>query len=359
MFIGQFEMGKIGKAMTIKVAINGFGTIGKRVAQAVACQDDMIIVGVTKTRPSFGCDLAVKMGLPLYCTYDDAEKIEAFATGGYDCEGGLSDLLSIADVVVDCSPGKVGAQNLEKYKNAGIKYIFQGGEKHAMTGMSYTSCANHLENMNVQGTRVVSCNTTGLSRTLVPLYEHCGELSVECTMVRRAADPGDSSKGPINAIKPVLKVPSHHGPDVMTVKPEININSMAVAVPTTIMHLHVIVATLPEGHGLTTESVIEMWSSKPRISIMNGAETGITTTAEVMEFARDMGRPWGDLHEIFVWEDGVKLEGNTLYYFQAIHQESDVVPENVDAIRALMGTESDWMASVAKTDAAISKTASL
>ena len=39
----------------------------------------------------------------------------------------------------------------------------------------------------------------------------------------------------------------------MTVKPEIQINSMAVAVPTTIMHVHVIVATLPEGHGLTTE----------------------------------------------------------------------------------------------------------
>jgi len=73
-----------------------------------------------------------------------------------------------------------------------------------------------------------------------------------------------------------------------------------------------------------------------------------------MEFARDIGRKWGDLHEIFVWEDGVKLEGNTLYYFQAIHQESDVIPENVDAIRALMNTEPDWMASVAKTDEAIS-----
>ena len=68
--------------------------------------------------------------------------------------------------------------------------------------MSYTSCANHLENMNVQGTRVVSCNTTGLSRTLVPLYEHCGELSVECTMVRRAADIA-VQQGPIRAIKPV------------------------------------------------------------------------------------------------------------------------------------------------------------
>ena len=173
-------------------------------------------------------------------------------------------------------------------------------------------------------------------------------------MVRRAADPGDSNKGPINAIKPVLKVPSHHGPDVMTVKPEIEINSLAVAVPTTIMHLHSIIADLPEGHGLTTESILEMWSNTPRVIIMHGEANRITTTAEVMEMARDIGRKWGDLHEIFVWEDGGKLIGDRLYYFQAIHQESDVIPENVDCIRALMGTEEDWRTSVAKTDAAIS-----
>ena len=285
---------------SIKVAINGFGTIGKRVADAVDAQDDMEIIGVTKTGPSFGCDLAVKKGFPLYCTFDDAERIAAFSEQGYQCKGGLSDLLSVAD-----------------------------------------------------GTRVVSCNTTGLSRTLVPLYEYCGSLKVECTMIRRAADPGDSKKGPINAIKPVLKVPSHHGPDVMTVKPEIEINSLAVAVPTTIMHVHSIIADLPEGHGLTTESIIEMWKEQPRVIVMHGEENRITTTAEVMEMARDIGRKWGDLHEIFVWEDGVKLVENRLYYFQAIHQESDVIPVNIDCIRALMGAESDWKISVAKTDAAI------
>ena len=343
-----------GVKMSIKVAINGFGTIGKRVADAVDAQDDMEIVGVTKTGPSFGCDLAVKKGFPLYCTFDDADRIARFAEQGYECHGGLSDLLAVADVVVDCAPGKMGAENLSKYQKAGIKYMFQGGEKHALTGLSYTSSANHAENLNAQGTRVVSCNTTGLSRTLVPLYEHCGSLKVECTMIRRAADPGDSKKGPINAIKPVLKVPSHHGPDVMTVKPEIEINSLAVAVPTTIMHLHSIIADLPEGHGLTTDSILAMWRQTPRVIIMHGEHNRITTTAEVMEMARDIGRKWGYLHEIFVWEDGVELIGNRLYYFQAIHQESDVIPENVDCIRALMGTEPDWRASVAKTDAAIS-----
>ncbi len=217
----------IGNLMPIKVAINGYGTIGKRVADAVACQEDMEIVGVTKTRPAFGCDLAVRKGYPLYCTFDDADRIAAFTGAGYECHGGLTDLLAIADIVVDCSPGKMGADNKDKYQAAGIKWIFQGGETHSMTGLSYTSCANHTENFNAEGTRVVSCNTTGLSRTLVPLYNHCGELSVECTMIRRAADPGDSKKGPINAIKPVLQVPSHHGPDVMTVKPEIKIGQQS------------------------------------------------------------------------------------------------------------------------------------
>lgn len=343
--------------MVTKVAINGFGTIGKRVADAVDAQDDMEIVGVTKTSPSFGCQLAVRKGYPLYCTFDDDEKISAFADSDYECKGGLSDLLSICDVIIDCSPGKVGAQNLSKYNSAGVKSIFQGGEKHSLTGKSYTSSANHSENMNVDSTRVVSCNTTGLSRTLVPIHEcvkENGKISVNSVMIRRAADPGDSSKGPVNAIKPVLKVPSHHGPDLITVKPEIEITSLAVAVPTTIMHVHAITVTLPSGHGLSTEKILQIWANTPRVIMMNGVKNRITSTAEVMELARDIGRKWGDLHEIFVWEDGVSLLGDTLYYFQAIHQESDVIPENVDAIRAIMGMENDWKVSVDKTDKAIS-----
>ena len=49
------------------------------------------------------------------------------------------------------------------------------------------------------------------------------------------------------------------------------------------------------------------------------------------------------MHEIFVWRDG-EIRRYHIILLQAIHQESDVIPENVDAIRALMGTESDWLA---------------
>ena len=64
----------------VKVAINGYGTIGKRVADAIDAQDDMEVVGVTKTGPSFGCEMAAKKGFDLYCTSDDKDMISSFRT---------------------------------------------------------------------------------------------------------------------------------------------------------------------------------------------------------------------------------------------------------------------------------------
>ena len=337
----------------IKVGINGYGTIGKRVAEAVTLQDDMEIVGIVKTKPTYEMRGALDANYPVFAS--TKSKVPFFEKYGIKVSGVTEDLVEIADIIIDCTPGKLGVNNMDMYKKAGTKAIWQGGEKHAPIGASFNSLTNYSESIGKDYVRVVSCNTTGLSRTLYPLLNEYGIDNVQAVMVRRSGDPKDSDRGPINSIEPVLNVPSHHGPDVQTVISNLNIQTMAVKVPTTIMHVHVIVATLPDGHGLTTEKVLSMWASQPRIILMDGGETGITTTAEVMEFARDIGRKWGDLHEIFVWKDGVKLENNTLYYFQAIHQESDVIPENVDAIRALMGVESDWQKSVAKTDSAISK----
>ena len=51
-----------------------------------------------------------------------------------------------------------------------------------------------------------------------------------------------------------------------------------------------------------------------------------------------MGRSRGDMPEICVWEETIGTWGHKLFYLQAIHQESNVIPENIDAIRAVMGT---------------------
>ena len=72
-----------------------------------------------------------------------------------------------------------------------------------------------------------------------------------------------------------------------------------------------------------------------------------------MEWAKDQGRKRGDLFEIAVWKDGVHVVGDTLYYYQAIHQESDVIPENIDCIRAMCEVETDKFKSAQKTDKAM------
>ena len=78
--------------------------------------------------------------------------------------GTLDDLMDQADVVVDCTPKGIGAKNKERYAAAGVKAIFQGGEKHALTGHSFVAQVNYAEALDRQWTRVVSCMLASSSR---------------------------------------------------------------------------------------------------------------------------------------------------------------------------------------------------
>jgi len=229
-----------------------------------------------------------------------------------------------------------------------VKAIWQGGEEHSLTNLSFNAAANYADCLGAPFVRVPSCNTTGLIRTLYPLDAHVGVEKVLAVMVRRATDPGDSKKGPINAIEPELEMPSHHGPDVQSVLPDLDIHTIAVKVPTTIMHLHTLAVDLKKSADAT--QILDVWKRFPRITLVSGGD-GVKSTAQIMEMARDLSRSRSDLYEIAVWRDGVHVvDGKRLYYFQAVHQESDVVPENIDAIRAMLELEKDGRKSMEKTD---------
>jgi len=308
--------------MPAKVAINGYGTIGKRVADAVALQDDMEVVGVSKMSPNFEARLAVEKGFPLYATTKDV--LPKFEKAGIKVHGTLEEMLKEADLVVDATPEESGFK--PAYEKAGVKAIWQGGEEHSLTNLSFNAAANYADCLGAKFVRVPSCNTTGLIRTLYPLDVHFG-------------------------IERVLEMPSHHGPDVQSVLPKVDIHTIAVKVPTTLMHLHAVSVQLKKK--ATEREVLDAWRRAPRVKFVKGAE-GVKSTAQIMEIARDLGRLRSDLYEIAVWEDGVHVvNGTRLYYFQAVHQESDVVPENVDAIRAMLELEKDGRKSIEKTDRAL------
>ncbi len=327
----------------VKVAINGYGTIGKRVADAVTLQDDMELVGVSKTRPNFEASVAVGKGYPLYVPEGNEGN---FKKAGVQIAGTIPQMIEAADIVVDCTPGGIGEQNKPIYEKAGVKAIWQGGEDHELAGFSFNSEANYGEGYGKDFARVVSCNTTGLTRVIYALDQVYGVKKVRVALLRRATDPGDSKKGPINAIVPSpIKLPSHHGPDVKSIMPHINITSSGIKLSTTLMHMHSLNIELNKE--CSAEDVIKVFESRPRLMLIG---SDVPSTAEIMELGKDLGHSRGDMQKNCIWRDSISIDDGELYMFQAIHQESDVIPENVDCIRAMMKLEKDGAKSIEKTN---------
>jgi glyceraldehyde-3-phosphate dehydrogenase (NAD(P)) len=339
----------------IRVAINGYGTIGKRVADAVAKQPDMEIAGVAKTRPSFEAERARDKGFPLFVAGDG--KASDFDAAGLKVAGTLPDLLGRADVVIDSTPDKIGKENRKLYDAANIRAIFQGGEKADVAEVSFNALGNYAAAKGKRRVRVVSCNTTGIARAVSVVLPRWGVERWDVTLVRRAADPSESKKGPINGILPTFQLPSHHGPDVQTIFPGLPISTAALVVPTTLMHVHVNrvrLASPPKDVG----ELLAAFRATPRFRVFAPWER-VDGTPQVMEFARGRGLGTGDMFENVVWQDGAGLNGSDAFFFQAIHQESVPVPENVDAIRAMFELAPDAGTSIAMTDRSIGLSAHL
>ncbi|AEF96561.1 type II glyceraldehyde-3-phosphate dehydrogenase [Methanotorris igneus] len=337
--------------MAVKVLINGYGSIGKRVADAVAKQDDMEVIGVTKTKPDFEARLAVEKGYKLFAAIP--ERKELFEEKGVEIEGTIFDVIEDADIVVDCAPGGIGKDNLENiYKKYKVKAILQGGEKAKYVEDNFNALWSYDRCYGKDYVRVVSCNTTGLCRTLYAIDSVTDIVKARVVLIRRGADPNDAKRGPINAIVPnPPTVPSHHGPDVVSVVPKFEgkILTSAVVVPTTLMHMHTLMV---ETTGTTRDAILDAIEKTPRIITVKASE-GFDSTATIIEYARDLGRMRYDLNEIAIWEESVNVVDNEVFLMQAVHQESDVVPENIDCIRAMLQMEEDNMKSIEKTNKAL------
>ena len=333
----------------IRVAINGYGVIGKRIADAVAAQEDMELVGIADIVSDYRVKVAIDKGYPIFASTPDAAT--QMRADGIPLAGGLSDLLGAVDVVADATPKRVAAGNFEKYQAAGIRSIFQGGEKHELTGHSFVAQANYASALGRNATRVVSCNTTGTVRTLVALQKAGLLKKARGVLVRRATDPWESDhSGIINTVVPEKTIPSHQGPDAQTVVPDLDVVTIALVAPENISHLHSwsVELTRPA----SKDEVLAAFRAAPRIAFIRMSE-GIVALNSTKELMSDMGRPRGDLWEVALWEDSLTVIGTELFYNYQVDNQAIVVPENIDAIRALTSSEQDGMASIAKTDQAL------
>lgn len=330
----------------IKVGINGYGVIGKRIADAVLMQDDMELVGVTARTPDYRLFSADKKGIKVFGA--DSAACSKLMGAGVKCNGDFDHFIKMVDVVVDATPAGIGKDNKARYDQVGVKSIFQGGETHELTGFSFVAEVNYKDALNKQSLRVVSCNTTAVCRVMHPFVEKGVLEKAYMALARRGTDPVDSHKqGPLGTVVLGDSIPSHQGPDAKTVISNLDILTVAVSVPTTIGHLHI--AFLRLNKDMTKEEVAEILKTSSRVVAVNYKD-GITAENQLAELMRDLGRPRADMWEVAFWEDLLHVEGRDVAFYYQVHNEAIVIPENIDAIRAITGIEQDPQKSIQKTN---------
>ena len=62
----------------VRVAVNGYGVIGKRIADAVALQNDMELVGIADVVSDWRIRVAVEKGYPVFASTPDGVQENAF-----------------------------------------------------------------------------------------------------------------------------------------------------------------------------------------------------------------------------------------------------------------------------------------
>jgi glyceraldehyde-3-phosphate dehydrogenase (NAD(P)) len=333
----------------IRVAVNGYGVIGKRVADAVLCQPDMELVGVSDVVSDYRVQAAGVLGLPVFASLP--ERREEMEAAGIAVEGTLDDLMAQMDVVVDCTPKGIGAKNLERYLEAGVKAIFQGGEEHELTGHSFVAQANYESALGRDATRVVSCNTTSTVRTLTALRDAGLLRKARGVLIRRATDPWEADhSGIMNTVVPEPHIPSHQGPDAQTVAPDLDVITIAAKAAHTQSHNHYWIVELSREAG--RDEVLDAFRAAPRIAFVRMDE-GIVALNSTMTLMQDIDRPRGDMWEVAIWEDVLTVNGSEAYYTYQVDNQAIVIPENIDAIRALAGNVEDGQESMRRTDQAL------
>jgi len=330
----------------VKVAVAGYGVIGQRLADGVAKQEDMELVGIVDIAPTLSIRALYDSPGPydLYVVDDSMRK--AFEPENIPVKGNFDDLLSKVDIVLDAAPGGIGAKNKELYKAKGLKAVFQGGEKNEVANVFFHGYANYSKGVGADYLKLTSCNTTGFVRAVDCIDREVGVEKVVVTILRRVADPGDTHRGLVD-VAMVEPVPNHQAVDLMLIMPHIKATGALVHLPIT--HGHIITLVVTPKKDISVDKALELFDAHPRIKVVEIAR-GFNSNTALFKYARDKGNKRADMYEIAVFKEMVAKSGSDLFFTINIPQEAVVIPESIDAIRAALSMQTDGNEAVAATN---------
>ena len=127
---------------------------------------------------------------------------------------------------------------------------------------------------------------------------------------------------------------------------------MAAKGPFDLGHVHF--TMVETTHPTSVDEVRAILKDAPRVAFIRASD-GLGSQNAIVELMRDLGRPRADLWEVALWEDaiGVRADGGEIYLVYHVPNEAIVIPETIDAIRAMTGLEADAARSIEKSDASL------
>ena len=315
------------------VFVNGYGSIGSRIAAFLMDDPEVNLVGVGKHSPDSVVNQAISKGLDVYVP---KARIDNFAQ--YNISGTIESALDGCDLVIDASPGGRGSINKKNlYDPKGIVAIYQGGETttgpNAVSSLLFNSRSNYDQALlGMKHVMQGSCNVTGMGRVLEPLREkYSNRLSrFDVTLIRRWADIEQTDKNVVDTIE-MTQAP-HHGDDVKEYfGKDAPLFVRAVKVPTRQMHLHIIDVRFEDTTPKPSE-IHDIFANEPGVAILWSAKG----TKEIREYSKTMGFHFTDTNMIHIHANMTASTGDVLQMMYSDDQTGIVVPENHMLMQALL-----------------------
>ena len=100
------------------------------------------------------------------------------------------------------------------------------------------------------------------------------------------------------------------------------------------------------------EEVLDAFRASSRIALIRAGD-GLVAINTIKELMADLGRPHDNLYEVALWEDMLKVDSDELFYAYMVDNQAIVIPDTIDAIRALTGPAAKSAHSIAQTNEAL------
>ena len=316
----------------VKVFINGYGNIGKRLASAFSHDKEIQFVGIGKYSIDDRVDEAFAKK---FAVYVPEQKISDFRQKGYDISGTISDAVKESDLVIDAAKDGFGYTNkVNFYIPMNKSAIFQGGEDRTggkkVADIIHNSRINYDQAANQKYVIQGSCNVSGMGRIMQPMIEKFGDKiqRYDVTLIRRWADLEDTKD-----VKDSIEWDKnpHHQDDVKSFLPSVKLYVEAYKVPSRMMHLHQMTIRFKNKIPYF-DSLSDIYHEEFGVAVLDKANG----TADIRLKARELGFEHDDTNMVHLHEETMRKSDDTLKILYSDDQTGIVIPENHLLFQSMM-----------------------